>query len=182
MAQSFAIVGTPAGDGTRRMLATVISSNYFDTLGVTLAAGRPFTSDEERPGSRPAVAIATYAAWDAPAATPDFIGRTIRINSTDYAIVGVTPRGFTGTMAVVSPEVFLPLGAFEAIVSDRFKNNGRGLGDRGNAGLVLAGRIGPGLDHHSGAVAAQRALANAWRRSIRATTAIRNSVFIACRG
>ena len=147
MAQSFAIAGTPAGDGTRRMLAAVVSSNYFETLGVTLAAGRPFSTDEERPGVRPGVAIVPYAAWDAAGRTPDFIGRTIRINSSDYTIVGVTPRGFTGTMAVVSPEVFLPLSAFDAIVSDQFKNNGRGLGDRGNAGLVLAGRITPGLDH-----------------------------------
>src|SRR5262245_46077236 len=149
LAQSFAVVGTLAGDGTRRMLATVISSNYFDTLGVRLAAGRPFTSDEERLGSRPAVAIATYAAWDAAGRAPDFLGRTIRINSVDYTIVGITSRGFTGTMAVVSPEVFLPMGAFEAIVSDRFKNNGRGLSDRANAGLVLAGRIAPGLDQQA---------------------------------
>ena len=40
------------GDTTRRAFVAVVSSNYFDTLGVTLAAGRRFTADEERPGAR----------------------------------------------------------------------------------------------------------------------------------
>ncbi len=37
------------------------------------------------------------------------------INSDDYTIVGVTPEGFSGTLALLSPEVFLPLGMFEAV-------------------------------------------------------------------
>src|SRR6186713_3619344 len=51
LAHTFSMVGMPAGDETRRTLAALISSNYFDTLGVTLAAGRTFTADEERPGA-----------------------------------------------------------------------------------------------------------------------------------
>ena len=33
------MVGVPDGDGTRRILAAVVSSNYFDTIGVRLAVG-----------------------------------------------------------------------------------------------------------------------------------------------
>src|SRR6185503_21214885 len=50
MAQTYTVAASPAGDGTRRLLAAVVSSNYFETLGIKLAAGRPFTLDEERPG------------------------------------------------------------------------------------------------------------------------------------
>src|SRR5690606_1318454 len=49
MAHTFSMVGVPSGDTTRRAFADVVTANYFDTLGVTLAAGRPFTADEERP-------------------------------------------------------------------------------------------------------------------------------------
>ena len=147
LAHSYALAGSPAGDGTRRVLTAVVSSNYFETLGVSLAAGRAFTAEEERPGSRPTVAIASFAAWNAAGRPSGFLGSTIRLNGDDYSVVGIAPEGFTGTMALLSPEVFLPLGAFDVIVSDRFKNNGRGLGDRGNHGLIVAGRIRENISH-----------------------------------
>jgi len=145
MAHTFTMVGTPAGEGMRRTLAAVVSSNYFDTLGVRLAAGRPFSIDEERPGARIPVAIATYARWMQEGRDPAFIGKPIRINAIDFNIIGVAPEGFTGTMALVSAEVYLPLGMFDTVVTDRFKNNGRGLGDRSNASVVIVGRVKPGM-------------------------------------
>jgi predicted permease len=145
MAHTFTLVGTPAGDSTRRTLAAVVSSNYFDTLGVRLAAGRPFTPDEERPGSRAPVVIVSYARWKQAGFDPAFVGQTVRVNAIDLTVVGVAPEGFTGTLALISPELYLPLGLFDAVVGDRFKNNGRGLGDRANAGLGIAGRLTPGM-------------------------------------
>ena len=145
MAHTFTMVGTPAGDGMKRTLAAVVSSNYFETLGVRLAAGRPFSAEEERPGARIPVAIATYARWMQEKRDPGFIGKTIRINAMDFSIIGITPEGFSGTMALVSAEVYLPLGMFDTVVTDQFKNNGNGLTDRANAALVVAGRVKPGL-------------------------------------
>ena len=144
LAQTLTMVGVPEGEGTRRVLAAVISSNYFDTVGVRLAAGRPFTIDEERPGAAP-VAIVTYARWVREGRDPAFLGRSIRLNAEDYTVIGVAPEGFTGTMAFLSADVYLPLGRFDSVVGDRFKNNGRGLNDRSNAGLGLAGRVKAGL-------------------------------------
>ena len=125
MAHTFTMVGTPAGDGMKRTLASVVSSNYFDTLGVRLAAGRPFSAEEERPGARIPVAIATYARWiqrgarsRASSARPSASTRWTSPSSASH------PRGSRGTMALVSAEVYLPLGMFDAVVTDRFKNNG----------------------------------------------------------
>jgi predicted permease len=145
MAYTFQWVGMPAGDGTRRTPAAIVSSNYFETLGVQLAAGRSFSAEEERPAAHIPVAIVTYARWKRAQLDPAFVGRTIRINAEDFTVVGVAPEGFTGTMALVSADVYLPLGMFDSVVTDRFKNNGRGLGDRSNTGLLVAGRIKQGL-------------------------------------
>lgn len=145
MAHTFTMVGTPNDEGMKRTLAVVVSSNYFETLGVRLAAGRPFTLDEERPGARIPVAIVTFARWIQEGRDPAFVGKTIRINAVDFTVVGVAPEGFTGTMALVSADLYLPLGMFDTVVTDRFKNNGRGLGDRSNASLVLAGHLKPGV-------------------------------------
>src|SRR5262249_5215859 len=38
MAHTFSMVGMPAGETTRQTFVEVVSSNYFTTLGVTLAA------------------------------------------------------------------------------------------------------------------------------------------------
>lgn len=138
---TFAMVGMPQGDTTRRSFVQLVSSNYFDTLGVRLAAGRPFTPEEERPGARIPVAVAGYERWQREGSDPAFLGRTIRVNAIDFTVVGVAPKGFSGTMALVAPELWMPLGMFDTVVNDIFKNKGTGLGDRANHALMVAGRL-----------------------------------------
>ncbi|OLC47630.1 MAG: hypothetical protein AUH43_11260 [Acidobacteria bacterium 13_1_40CM_65_14] len=145
MAHTFAIVGIREGDTTRRSFASLVSSNYFETLGVPLAAGRPFTPEEERPGADAAVAIASYSAWRKAGLAPSFVGSTVRVNARDFMIVGVTAKGFAGTMTIVSPEWWFPLGTYDSIVNDMFKQRTTGLMDRGNHPMNLAGALRPGI-------------------------------------
>lgn len=145
-AHTFALVSLPGDAGSRpRALASLVSSNYFATMGVTLAAGRGFTADEERPGARVPVAIASYARWQRENLDPAFVGRRISLNATEYTVVGIAPEGFSSAIAMVTPDVFLPLGMFEAVVSDRFKNDGRGLNHPGTEGLALVAHPAPGI-------------------------------------
>jgi putative ABC transport system permease protein len=146
LAHNFAMVGLPAGDTMRQTFVAVVSSNYFDTLGVHLAAGRPFTPEEERPGSRiPVVIVGQNRAA--------LLGGTLKINAIDFTVIGVAPPGFAGTMALAGPEVWLPLGMYELVVNDVFKSKTTGLQDRSNPSLILAGRLKPGV---TPAVAAAR--------------------------
>jgi putative ABC transport system permease protein len=145
MAHTFAMVGVPAGDTTRRSFIAVVSSNYFDTLGVSLAAGRPFNADEERPGAELPSVVVGYDRWRDAGFSATFLGSQIRINALDFTVVGVAPQGFTGTMAMAAPEMWLPLGMFDVVVNDMFKNRGTGLADRSNNGLIVAGRLKPDL-------------------------------------
>ena len=59
-AHTFSMAGVPAGDTTRRIFVELISSNYFDTLEVPLANGRPFRPEEERPAANIPVVIVSY--------------------------------------------------------------------------------------------------------------------------
>jgi predicted permease len=140
MAHNFAMVGVPDGDRMRQAFVDVVSSNYFDTLDVPLAAGRTFSEAEERPGARIPVAI---VAQD----RADLFGKTIKINTIDFTVVGVAPKGFSGTMALVAPEMWLPMGMYDVVVNDMFKrpNQTTGLADRANRSLVLAGRLKDGV-------------------------------------
>jgi predicted permease len=145
MAHMFAMVGEQAGDSTRRAFVSLVSANYFATLDVPLAAGRTFTADEERPGAQVPVVIVGYNRWRDAGFNPSFVGSQLRINALDFTVVGVAPQGFTGTMALVAPEMWLPLGMFDVVVNDMFKTRGTGLSDRTNHALVVAGRLRPGL-------------------------------------
>jgi len=160
LAHAFTTVGVRDGDVTRQTFATLVSSNYFNTLGVQLAAGRPFTADEERPGGSVRVAIASYAAWRRTGFDRAFIGSTVRMNGTPFTVVGVTPEGFAGTMAFVAPQWWLPLGAYDSIVNEMFKESSAGLADRRTYALNLAGALKPGVTRAS----AESALAAFARR------------------
>ncbi len=139
LAHTFALVGVADGDITRRSFVEVVSSNFFSTIGVPLAAGRPFSADEERPGSNSPVVIVGYGRWKDAGLSPAFLGSVIRINSRDFTVVGVAPPGFTGTTALISPDLWLPLGMFDLVVNDVFRNNGASLSDRANGALNVAG-------------------------------------------
>jgi len=145
LAHTFSTVGITEGDVTKQTFASIVSANYFSTLGVRMAAGRPFTADEERPRAERHVAIASYSAWRRKGLDPAFVGSVVRVSGTDYTVVGVAPRGFAGTMTLLSPEWWFPLGSFDTIVNEMFKQRATGLDDRGHFAVNLAGALRPGM-------------------------------------
>jgi predicted permease len=142
-AHNIVLAGVADGDTTRRVMGDMVSSNYFQTLGAPVWRGRSFTADEERPGSGVPVAIASYSLWKRNGASADFLGRTLKVNGHPVTIVGITAEGFTGTMALISPEMYLPLGMADSI-NDDFDGPVRPLAARDNNALILIGRLRPG--------------------------------------
>ncbi len=142
-AHNMAMVGITEGDTTRRLFADLISANYFDTMGVALFTGRTFTVEEERPGSGIPVVVVSYAFWKrhGDAAMP---GRTLRVNGKLFTVIGIAPEGFTGTTALISAELYVPLGVYEALMND-FENHNRALSSRDNHSLIPLGRLRPGM-------------------------------------
>lgn len=141
-ALNMAMIGVQEGDATRRTFAAVVSSNYFSTLGVTLLKGRPFLAEEEKPGAAP-TAIVTYSFWKKKGEDPELIGKPIRIDGHVFTIVGITPKGFTGTTALVTPEIFTPLSAYGLVMND-FDGHVKPLAARDNHTLILLARLKKG--------------------------------------
>ncbi len=147
MAHNLAMVGLREGDATRRVFADVVSSNYFETFGVKLFRGRTFTRDEEQPGAGIASVIISYPLWQRYGADPTIIGKTLRINGRLYPVVGIAPKGFSGTTALVSPTLYLPLGVFDAVSND-FSGRSR-LAARNTYELIVVGRLRQGVGTQS---------------------------------
>ena len=148
LAHDMAMVGLSEGEQTRRVFADIVSANYFSTFGVPLFQGRSFTQDEEKPASAVPVVIVSYAYWKKTGADPQELGKTLRINGRTYTIVGIAAEGFTGTTAMISPELYLPLGVYEAVIND-FDGRGRALAERNNHALILVGRLRSGVSQTS---------------------------------
>lgn len=148
LAHTFSMIGLSERDTTRRVFADIVSANYFTTVGVPLYRGRAFTLEEERPGSAMPVAIVSHSYWKKNGADPQLTGKTLRINGRVYTIVGIVPEGFTGTTAMISPEIYLPLGVYELAMND-FEGGAQKLAGRDNHKLFLVGRLRPGVTQES---------------------------------
>ena len=142
-AMNLAMVGIQEGETTRRTFAAVVSSNYFSTLGVKLEKGRAFLLEEEKPGAELTV-IVNDSFWRKNGEDPALVGKRVRIDGHLFTIVGITPKGFTGTTALISPEIFAPLGAYALVMND-FDGKVKPLAARDNPTLIVLGRLKPGV-------------------------------------
>ncbi len=83
-------------DGRKERIALeLVTGNYFSLIGVTPAAGRVLTPDDEIQNR--SVAVLSYAYWQrAYGGRPDAIGQRLHVERADLEIVGVAARGFNG--------------------------------------------------------------------------------------
>jgi hypothetical protein len=85
------------GSAPEVRMAAVVSGNSFAAMGVDPTLGRAFVPDEDRVPLRDAVVVLSHAFWERQfGARPDVLGLRVRLNGTDFAIVGVAPPAFTG--------------------------------------------------------------------------------------
>ena len=103
-------------DGSvEQVFGQVVSGNYFQVLGVTPAAGRLMTADDER--LDPPVAVIGHGYWQRRfGGAPGAIGRTLSFGNRTFTIVGVTPPRFHGFEPGRQVDVTLPITLEPAMV------------------------------------------------------------------
>ncbi len=111
-----------------RVPAARVTSTLLPALGIAPVFGRGFGPGEDRQGSH--VAVIGHDLWQRRfGQDPAVLGRTLRLDGTLHAIVGVMPERFAFPEYA---EVWTPLG-LEA-----------GTGDRGDRRLDVVARLAPG--------------------------------------
>jgi len=98
------------------------------------------------------VVVASYAYWQRTGFDPALMGKTIRVNEREFTVVGITPRGFTGTMSVFGAELFFPLGVFDTLANDFQGDAARSLQRADAYNLFLVARVKDGLEMSAAAV------------------------------
>ena len=75
---------------TERVEGELVSSNYFEVLGVAAAQGRLLTPADDQNNGADAVAVVSFRLWQRRfGGDPRAIGTTIRLDGRDFVVVGV---------------------------------------------------------------------------------------------
>ncbi len=139
------MVGIGEKNNTRRTFVSVITANYLDVLGVAPVIGRGFTLEEEQPGRTAPVALVSYSYWTRHNRDKSILGSQILVNGRSFTIVGVLPKTFTGTLAVLSPEVWLPVSAMEIVSPNPTNDPAQNVANRASQQLLIMARFKPGV-------------------------------------
>jgi predicted permease len=119
----------------------MVSGNYFHVLGVEPQLGRGFRNDEDEVPGRDAVVVLGTAFWKHEfASDPSVLGRTIRLNGTDFTVIGVTPDTFPGMQIFTQPDFYMPLAMARVFSTNPQKNF---LVDRDDRELSVKARVKP---------------------------------------
>jgi putative ABC transport system permease protein len=100
-----------SGGEPERIPAVYVTEGFFSVLGVSAAAGRVFTPEEDKPGSNRVILLSHSLFNRRFGADPSIIGNAITINGNPYTVVGVLPANFKNPRPAdrKPPEVWVPL-------------------------------------------------------------------------
>jgi predicted permease len=98
-----------SSDETEKLYQQYVSGNVFGVFGLQPALGRLLAPhDDLTPGAHP-VAVLSYDYWTRRfGRDTKVIGSKFRLGSARYEIVGVAPKGFTGTEPGAVTDIFIP--------------------------------------------------------------------------
>jgi putative ABC transport system permease protein len=116
-ALDFTVAGIGRDQSMRRSVVALTSDNFFSLMGVRPVIGRFYNAEECRPNASVPVVVASYAFWKRMGGRQDFVGSKLQINGQPYTVIGITPDGFSGAHALITPDVWLPLGVHSQIGS-----------------------------------------------------------------
>ena len=133
---------TLGADGTsERVWVQMVSGNFFDVLGVGAALGRTLQpTDDEKAEAHPVVVIG-HGLWQRRfGGDPGIVGRSVRLNTRPYTVIGVTPAVFRGAGTGLAFDAWVPLA-----MQMQFEPGGSRLAERGHRWLDAYARLAPGV-------------------------------------
>ncbi len=124
----------------------LVSGNYFSALGVRAALGRTFLPEEDTEPGASAVAVLDYKFWQRRfGGDPGIVGGAIRMNGHPFTVIGVAPRGFDGTIGVLTPDMWTPVMSFDAVLAGATFPGGPVDKNRRLLIFNVFGRLKPGV-------------------------------------
>jgi predicted permease len=121
----------------------MVSGNYLTVLGVRPQQGRGFRESEDQVPGRDAVVVLGPDYWrNQFASDPAVVGRRIRLNGTEFTVIGVAPDSFPGMQIFSRPDFYVPLSMARVFSTNPQKNF---FEDRDDRELNVKARLKPGV-------------------------------------
>jgi predicted permease len=128
---------------TTQAWGEMVSGGFFDMLGIPPEAGR-FFADAERDDAQNAhaVVVISHSYWkNQYHSDRSAIGSSLRINRTQFTIIGVAPEGFHGTRSGLDYEMWMPLTMYGQLTH----TGDWMLRDRNTRNFMMLARLAPGV-------------------------------------
>jgi predicted permease len=134
------------------LIGEVVTTNYFDVLGVDMLLGRDFSDEENRaPGENP-VALISHGFWQRHfGGNPGVLGQSIRLDGLRYTVIGVVPPSFTGMTPGFTLEAWVPVTMADEVETmgmndvDGVPATDSRIRERGRRWMFLTGRLKEGV-------------------------------------
>jgi predicted permease len=121
-----------------------VSGDFFSTLGVKMALGRPLGREDDSRSAPPAIVL-SYGYWQrAFGGDRSAIGRTARLNNTEVTIAGVAEPSFTSLTPGKTQDFFLPFALVDRVKSEWWEDGDRYV-DPASFWVVIVGRLKAGV-------------------------------------
>jgi putative ABC transport system permease protein len=101
-------VNLTGGDRPEQLKSLHVSASFFPLFGASMADGRAFSAEEDRPGGARLVVISNGLWRRRFAADPEIVGRNIELGGEPYLVTGVLAATFTSDPPA---DIYLPLQA-----------------------------------------------------------------------
>lgn len=124
--------------------ASLVSSDYFEVLGIEPADGRFLLPSETSIPGQGSVAVVSHDFWLQDLGGVDAIGSSITVNGVDLTIVGVGPAGFRGHVTEYPAGLWLPITLADALYPQFGASNGGTFERRDLAWTFPVGRLSEG--------------------------------------
>lgn len=147
------------------VMGETVTGNYFRLLGVRPVLGRLLAPEDDRPGAA-RVAVISDRLWErAFGRDPGVLGRSLRIQSQPYLVVGVAPSGFAGMVPVMDADLWTPMTWVGDVVTVGIRSfvdspGGTPLERRGDRWLFVKGRLREGVTPAQAAASLDVIMAN----------------------
>lgn len=134
-------VGSGQGDGAPAdvVWGELVTSNYFEVMGVQPLLGRGFLPEEDvTPDTHPVVVL-SHSLWQRRfGADPDIVGKLVYLNGLPFTVVGVMPESFLGSAFYLRHAFWAP-----SMMAGKLGRRPDWNTDRGYSTFRLYGRLKP---------------------------------------
>jgi predicted permease len=135
--------GRSAGDSERAEVVwgELVSSNYFDVMGVKPMLGRGFLPEEGRTPNAHPVVVLGHSLWQRRFnSDASIVSKTIYMSGLPFTVVGVMPESFLGSVFYFRQGFWVPL-----MMAQKFSRRAGWEKERNYGMVYLYGRLKPGV-------------------------------------